>query len=421
MNKISRRKLIRSLAILPYPLTAGFWSQNSFAAVNSDIYFLTIQTLGAWDVTVFCDPKENTAGEKEITNWSKKDETRQIGNLTYAPFAKNKEFYEKYYNDMLVVNGVDAQTNSHTVGVTNNWSGRTAAGYPSLPALFSSVYGLNDPLPYISFGGAYSYTANQVSPAIIGNPGSIKELLLPNTDGWGGSNKVDNALWKLIQAENIASIQSASAKSMNFESQKRRLEYIEAFGNSEKLAALGNKLPDSNELRSLPELQQQIIAALSAFSANTTITADISHGGYDTHENNDNQQGQLLSELVTALDFMWEQAEILGIADKLFVMIGSDFGRTPYYNANRGKDHWNVGSYIFMKKNASFTNQVIGETDALHNAMGLSYKNLQPDGSSETIKPIHVHSAVRDYLGITGTKIDMMFPLGPHNKYNLFG
>jgi hypothetical protein len=421
MNKISRRKLIQRLAILPFPLTSGFWSKNSFAAVNPDIFFLTIQTNGAWDVTVFCDPKENTAGEKEITTWSKKDETREIGNLKYAPFAKNKEFFEKYYNDMLVVNGVDAQTNSHTVGVTNNWSGRTAAGYPSLPTLFSSVYGTNYPLPYISFGGAYSYTANQVSPAIIGNPASIKELLLPNINGWDGNKKVDSTLWKLIQAENIASIQAASEKSMNFESQKRRLEYIEAFGNSEKLATLGYKLPESNELNILPALQQQIITALSAFSANTTITADISHNGYDTHENNDNQQAQLLSELVTAIDFMWEQAEILGIADKLFVMIGSDFGRTPYYNANKGKDHWNVGSYIFMKKNASFTNQVIGKTDALHNAMGLSSKILQPDDSSETIKPIHVHSAVRDYLGVIGTKVDLMFPLGPHNKYNIFG
>ena len=415
MNKISRRKIVQSLALLPFPLTSSLWSQSINAAVYPEMYFLTIQTNGAWDVTVFCDPKENTAGEKEITNWSNEAETQEIGNLIYAPFAKNKDFFEKCYKDMLVINGVDAQTNSHTVGVTNNWSGRTAAGYPSLSTLFASVYGADYPLSYISFGGAYSYTANQVSPAIIGNANNIKELLLPNRNGWNGSEKLDDALWKLIQAENIASMQSDLVKNLNHESHKRRLEYINAFANSEKLAALGNKLPDSDVLRGLSTLEQQIIAALSAFSANTTITADISQGGYDTHENNDSQQSQLLSELVIAIDFMWEQAEILGIADKLLVMIGSDFGRTPYYNANRGKDHWNVGSYIFMKKNASFTNQVIGETDALHNAIGLNAKNLQPDGSGETIKPVHIHAAVRDYLGITGTKVDSLFPLHTHH------
>jgi hypothetical protein len=420
MNKISRRKLVQSLALLPYPLTSSLWTQSINAAVNPEIYFLTIQTNGAWDVTLFCDPKENTAGEKEITNWSKEADTQEIGNLIYAPFAKNKEFFEKYYENMLVINAVDAQTNSHTVGVTNNWSGRTAAGYPSLPTLFASVYGDDFPLSYMSFGGAYSYTASQVSPAIIGNANKIKELLLPNRRGWDGSEKLDASLWKLVQAENIASLQSESEKYLNYESRKRRLEYIDAFGNSEKLAALGNKLPDNDILGGLSQLEQQIIAALSAFSANTTITADISQGGYDTHENNDNQQSQLLSELVTAIDFMWEQAEILGIADKLFVMIGSDFGRTPYYNANRGKDHWNVGSYLFMKKNASFTNQVIGETDALHNAIGLSAKNLQPDGSSETIKPEHIHSAVRDYLGITGSEVDSLFPLSTE-RFDIFG
>ena len=42
------------------------------------------------------------------------------GDLFYAPFAGNVAFFEKYYQRMLVVNGVDAQTNSHTVGIVHN-------------------------------------------------------------------------------------------------------------------------------------------------------------------------------------------------------------------------------------------------------------------------------------------------------------
>jgi len=420
MNKISRRKVLQSLSLLPFPLSAGFWSKTTDAATIPEIYFLTVQTSGAWDVTLFCDPKENKFGEKEITHWSNNDETQEIGNLNYAPFAKNEEFFQKYYKDILIINGVDAQTNSHTVGITNNWSGRTAAGYPSLPALYASTHGESLPLSYLSFGGGYSYTASQISAAMVGHPGSIKNLLLPNRTSWDGQIKINKELWKLIQAENIASLESQIATSNNQESISRRRDYINAFGNSERLKALGNTLPSDNDLNKLSRFKGQIQVALSAFSANTTITADIAQDGYDTHENNDNQQRDLLSELVDGLDFLWEQAETLGIADKLFVMVGSDFGRTPYYNANNGKDHWNIGSYMFMKRNADFTNQVIGETDSLHNALGVNAENLKSDGSSPTINPTHIHNSLRQYLGITGSKVDQLFPLNSEEKYHIF-
>ena len=60
---------------------------------------------------------------------------REAGNIRYAPFARNEAFFEKYYERILVINGVDAQTNSHTVGVVHNWSGRTSEGYPTATAL----------------------------------------------------------------------------------------------------------------------------------------------------------------------------------------------------------------------------------------------------------------------------------------------
>ena len=63
-----------------------------------------------------------------------RDEIRQAGNIAYAPFARNAAFFEKYHRRMLVINGVDAQTNSHTVGVVHNWSGRNSEGYPTTTA-----------------------------------------------------------------------------------------------------------------------------------------------------------------------------------------------------------------------------------------------------------------------------------------------
>ena len=101
---------------------------------------LVLQTEGGWDVTVFCDPKTNQPDQPEITHWSNEGEIQTAGNITYAPFANNASLFEKYYKDMLVINGVDAQTNSHTTGVLHNWSGRNSEGFPSLSALISKSY-----------------------------------------------------------------------------------------------------------------------------------------------------------------------------------------------------------------------------------------------------------------------------------------
>ena len=116
-----------------------------------------MQADGGWDPTSFCDPKANTPGEKVINHWAETDEVRQAGNIPYAPFAGNQRFFEKYHRMILVINGVDAQTNAHSVGIVHNWSGRNSEGYPTLGALCAAHYAPALPVPYLSFGG-YSVT-----------------------------------------------------------------------------------------------------------------------------------------------------------------------------------------------------------------------------------------------------------------------
>ena len=77
-------------------------------------------------------PRPIPSGEKVINHWALRDEVRQAGNIAYAPFAGNQVFFEKYHRMMLVINGVDAQTNAHSVGIVHNWSGRNSEGYPTL-------------------------------------------------------------------------------------------------------------------------------------------------------------------------------------------------------------------------------------------------------------------------------------------------
>ena len=90
-----------------------------------------------------------------------------------------------------------------------------------------------------------------------------------------------------------------------------------------------------------------------------------------------------MRNLTNAVDFLWEFAEIHGVADRLVVVMGSDFGRTNHYNADAGKDHWPIGSFVVMEKNQPWTNRVVGETDALHFAHKIHPATLQRDDATE--------------------------------------
>ena len=141
--------------------------------------------------------------------------------------------------------------------------------------------------------------------------------------------------------------------------------------------------------------------------------------GYDTHARNDAGQGWLLANLTDGLDYLWEYAERHGIADRLFVVVGSDFGRTNFYNADDGKDHWPIGSYVVMEKGRGWTNRVVGETDGLHFAQRINPRTLRRDDRNGTIiYPKHVHKALRRYLGVD--RRERGFPFNNMENFGFF-
>ena len=52
----------------------------------------------------------------------------------------------------------------------------------------------------------------------------------------------------------------------------------------------------------------------------------------------------------------------LKIREQLVVVVQSEMGRTPNYNAGNGKDHWSIGSALFLGRGIK-GNRVVGATD----------------------------------------------------------
>lgn len=427
---MNRRHFFKSLGLTSVAASLP-GSFNLFAAPAdyNGKFLLTIQAEGGWDVTSFCDPKVNVPGEIFINNWATNGEPGEAGNLRYAPFANNQWFFDRYYQDMLVINGVDAQTNSHTAGVVHNWSGRLSDGFPSLTALFAAQYGAGLPVAYISNGG-YAATGGLTRYTQLDNIQALNNVIYPNQARWGDSQYLHDNDWNRIEAlRNQRLNELQQADNLTALQQRSRGNFSAAIENSSILSQFSTALANVGELEEPVDdgnflwssLSRQAQIATLAMSSGVCVSADLVMGGYDTHENHDTQHNWLFTELARSIDFLWTYAEQQGIADRLVVVIGSDFGRTPNYNDGEGKDHWPVSSYIVMEKGAAYTNRTVGLTDEGHNVIPISASNWSADEQSGSIiHPAHVMTEIREYLGLQTLALNNNFSLSADTRFGFF-
>ena len=430
---MKRRDVLKSLIGATAGVSAGFRLPLAHADDYSGKFFVFVQADGGWDPTCFCDPKTNTRGEPVITHWSERNDVRQAGNIPYAPFANNASFFEKYYDRMLVINGVDAQTNSHTVGVTHNWSGRNSEGFPTTTALLAAQYGAAMPAPYLSFGG-FSRTGGVTRYTRLDNPDLLRSIATPEATSWGGryvgeedweALRVygDETARRLVVTPNLmpgAVYRSALYRSaMADEGLKRLADAIPPEDQLEPDEQSG-VIPGSNNQYG-SDLRRQAQLAVLGFRTNVSVSADLLLGGFDTHGTHDPEAEWLLGNLADSVDYLWDYAEVQGVADRLVVVIGSDFARTNFYNAQDGKDHWPIGSFVVMEKSQSWANRVVNGTDDLQFAQKVNPTTLQRDEAGGTIiYPKHVHKALRRHLGIEESAGAVRYPFNNTEDFTLF-
>ena len=433
-----RRAILKGMAATAGVAALGYRLPLAHAADYQGKLFVFVQADGAWDPTSFCDPKENTPGEPVINHWAEHDGIRQEGNIPYAPFADNTDFFEKYHARMLVINGVDAQTISHTVGIVHNWSGRSSEGYPTMSALLAARHGEGLPVAYLNFGG-FSETGGIVRYTRINNASLLRNIARPRVDREDPTRVyVTESDWQTIRAQQAedAELLATETGLLPGDARNRRL-YASAVAGSDELGRFADAIPPDDELEAAGgfvgadgrfvwnDLGRQAQLAVLAFKTRVCVSADLWIGGFDTHGNHDRDHAGFLAALTQGVHHLWVAAEQHGVADRLVVVMGSDFGRTNHYNAVGGKDHWHVGSFVIMEKNQPWTNRVIGETDGLHYAYKIDPATLDPVGDGDPngtyVHPKHVHKALRKYLGIETFADELGFPFRNTEDLAFFG
>jgi hypothetical protein len=388
-------------------------------AYNGEL-LLTIAARGGWDVTSYCDPKENVKGEQKINYWANNDKIQRVGSISYAPIGNNEWFFGKYANHMLVINGIDAQTNSHDTGIVHSWTGRNTLGAPSITALFAAAKAPNLPMAYVGAGG-FNSTAGLVPLSRINNTQQLQTLANPNSIPWDKTQSARSfSSMTRIRALRQKRLDRMMARDDLMGRDRTNLEaFNKAVGGQALLRTVADKVENpswDNSLRS------RMTVALTAFQAGVASAADTeADHDFDSHANHDGRHHQALSDLNTDIDYLWTKAEELGIANRLTVVVSSDFGRTPHYNNDNGKDHHPIGSMIVMRKNASWTNRTVGMTDSGHNALRVNPRSLQADDNNGTIiYPKHTHKALQGMLGIESFAQSVGWGINT-DSFNFFG
>ncbi len=471
MNRRDVVKLL-SLAGLAAICPAGIRSVSAGEPKYKGPYWIMLNAGGGWDPTLLCDPKGGKLEDPaNPDSWTKDsvnhfDKGIDVGPFKAAPINfeddfggtnyelySSKRFFEDHGKRVLVLNGVDTTTNNHEVGSRITWSGRALDGQPALAALVAAQgsAGKDLPLAFMSWGG-YDNTAGVVplarSQSDIRVVQRVSYTNVINVENLG--NQADPPT-NFFSNETAARIQAAQAERLKAMQKSQTLPGIKAqMGSlllarqgSGSLSALADELVNvdpitvptafPDEFAGLDDnafggdfrgLLSQAQLALHAFHAGVGVAANLSIGGFDTHSGHDGNHPRQLMKLMKTFDYIFALAKQLGIDNNLYVVIGSDFGRTPYYNDGNGKDHWNVTSMIVTGPGI-VGNRVVGATDAELKPMKVSPKDVSKvledsDTSGSRIEPGHVHLELRRVAGLAGTELDKTYGI-PGDTLPLFG
>jgi hypothetical protein len=390
----------------------GLIPVSNAQSIYSGKILVDIHAGGGIDNSSWFDPRETDA---TMNNYAAAGTPAGVsGNIRTAPMGNNVAFLAANFRRMLVINGVNSETNSHDDGTRAHATGTLAMAYASAPELYSYAKGSMLPLAWLN-NGAYGMSAGLVPPTPMPNGANFRQLISPNSQSAATDYNKDQDVTKILAARADRVRAQKAAGTLAPRSEMVNAQFIGASDSRALLARVNQFLPATFDNA----------AHVGLVSAQAGLTAAISlqSGGFDGHgqlANSYNGANGSLTRLTNLMDYVMTKAAELNIVDRLLVRVYSEFGRTPLNNGN-GKDHWNVGCQVFMEANPTWGNRVFGASGPRHQQLKINPATGAVDAvNGKVITPRHIHAAVRQYLGFqtSDPRFDLKVPAD--EKFDFF-
>jgi len=424
---MSRRNFLKRCGLAGLGFAAPVYSQAVLGSTGTNAetegypgpYYVVYNASGGWDTTYLMDPK----GVDGINRLYQQGDILTVGNHRVAPIAKhiakgmsNEDFFAKFGSKLCVFNGLDLSVNNHTPCARYMATGKLdSLAYPTFTALVAACYGAEAPLAFLTFGN-YSATGNLVPMSRVPYLQSLR--LLARADSIEGGTHpyqdtfVSDRIERALEGQFEARVSDARLPRV-----ERSQSMLYAAQTNSK--ALRRVVPFLPKEPAKERLAQQNDIALAAFKAGVCVSANLSIGQFDSHNNNDADQMKLIPEFLAGIDDLLCKAEALEIRDKLVVIIQSEMGRTPNYNNGNGKDHWSISSIMFLGPGIG-GNRLIGATDEKQQLVPIDPQTLKIDPvGGIRVRPEHIHQSLREFASIENHPLSQRFPLQVPEKEKL--
>jgi uncharacterized protein (DUF1501 family) len=407
---MNRRDFIKFVGTTSLTIPSWGWvSAHAQSTGYSGRVLINVFAQGGLDQSSWADPRET---DKSINFWVGTP-AGTAGNIRFAPIGDNATFFTKYYRNMLVINGVDLETNGHDQGTVVGRTGVMDMGYPNITELFASVNGQGLPLAAM---GSCGPSVGLRACAPIPNAQNFQALVVPNAQSAsatymkpGDLDKVAVAraarMHAVIAANNaIPRLQNVAAQFIAAADSRAMLQKAAGIAATQ----IDAKFPDAH-------------IGLLAAQAGIASSMELATGGFDAHSNIANDYATALPNLTNLVDFIWTKAAELGIDNRIFVRIFSDLGREPFINSGNGKDHWPLNTMILMEKNPAWGNRVFGASGPKHETLKINTATgvVDPDKGA-MIKSAHIHDALRNYLNIQTQDPRFNLKVPPNEQFAFF-
>ena len=384
------------------------WSLIPIANAQTSLYtgriLINIHASGGLDASSWTDPRETDA---TMNNYAAAGTPAGLaGKIRFAPLGANATFFNMYSRNMLVLNGVNTENNGHDDGARCHAVGRLDPGYPNISELFAAQFGDGLPMPWLN-GGGFSMSAGLRAATPVPDSNTFQALVSPNRANATSDFVKQGDLDKVFaaRAQRVAAMQ-ASGKLLPKEGLIAG-QFGATGGSRALMQRVASFIPATFDT---PFTQAHV--ALVAAQAGIATTIQLASGGFDGHSQLANSYANSLPRLTGLVDYLMQKSAALGLSDRIFLRIYSEFGRTPL-NTQNGKDHWSIGSQILMEANPTWGNRVLGASGPRHQQVKINPATGAVDPiNGITIKPRQIHLAMRKYLGITTTdpRFDLKVP-----------
>jgi uncharacterized protein (DUF1501 family) len=438
MLPFSRRNVLKMFGATAAVAAAGSPVLRALAdgSGSSDEFFILIHASGAWDVTLWSDPRNvdnadidpatdaNTRTDP-ITLWQ--DLPLASGANTFQlvhPKGENNVAFGPGIGEMLdlwdrmcVVNGIAMNTVSHPDGTTFSATGRHLAGgrasQPSVDTMLANSLGVNQTLPLVSVGFPSWHIGNldpRSEPIRVNAVGNVAESLTrPSTF----DSDVQRGMVTSVLTEEAKDLAASSMRpdafrafAVQYASLSQMLTpKVKSLFDTKALLAAQPQFTDKTKTAIQFNTDQLVNAAfaIEAMKANLVRCVSFAAHGFDTHNTNYQDQARIQQDLFALIARMIDGLDnaphptLMGhkLSEHTHILVVSDFCRSPHINITGGRDHHpNNSALIVSPKIKGKT--VFGSTDPAQ----LLPNNV--DGFSDGPRPPTPADVLATFVNVVG-------------------